>query len=64
MLLDYVGEDKFLKGVSVYLKNKLYGNGVTEDLWKGISSTTGKLDALPRKNEGLHYVSKASTSST
>ncbi|KIY68739.1 leucyl aminopeptidase [Cylindrobasidium torrendii FP15055 ss-10] len=42
MLSDYVGEDKFLKGVSVYLKNKLYGNGITEDLWQGISTTTGQ----------------------
>ncbi|KAF8921527.1 leucyl aminopeptidase [Mucidula mucida] len=42
MLSDYVGEDRFLKGVSIYLKSKLYGNGVTEDLWKGISAATGQ----------------------
>ncbi|KAK7463560.1 Aminopeptidase 2 mitochondrial [Stygiomarasmius scandens] len=41
MLLAYVGEDKFLKGVSLYLKNHMYGNSVTNDLWKGISEATG-----------------------
>lgn len=41
MLSFYVGEDKFLAGVSAYLKKKLYGNSVTRDLWNGISSTTG-----------------------
>ncbi|KAK7047331.1 Aminopeptidase 2 mitochondrial [Paramarasmius palmivorus] len=41
MLSDFVGEDQFLKGVSVYLKDHLYGNSVTKDLWKGISTATG-----------------------
>jgi len=41
MLLNFVGEDRFLKGVSIYLKNKLYGNSVTTDLWNGISKATG-----------------------
>ncbi|KAA1467278.1 leucyl aminopeptidase [Dentipellis sp. KUC8613] len=41
MLLKYVGEDKFLKGVSIYLKQHLYGNSVSKDLWEGISETTG-----------------------
>lgn len=41
MLLHYVGEDRFLKGVSLYLKNHLYGNSVTNDLWEGISQTAG-----------------------
>lgn len=41
MLSDYVGEDKFLKGVSLYLKEKLFANSVTHDLWKGISKSTG-----------------------
>ncbi|KAJ7276711.1 hypothetical protein C8J57DRAFT_1061552, partial [Mycena rebaudengoi] len=41
MLSDYVGEEKFLEGVSLYLKNKLYGNSVTNDLWDGISKATG-----------------------
>jgi aminopeptidase 2 len=41
MLSNYVGEDKFLKGVSLYLKEKLFANSVTHDLWKGISKSTG-----------------------
>lgn len=36
MLSDYVGEDKFLKGVSIYLKKRLFANSVTNDLWEGI----------------------------
>lgn len=40
MLSNYVGEDKFLKGVSLYLKKKLYANSVTSDLWDGISTAT------------------------
>jgi hypothetical protein len=46
MLANYVGEDKFLKGVSIYLKKKLYGNSVTKDLWQGISEATGRLGIL------------------
>lgn len=42
MLADYVGEDKFLKGVSIYLKKHLYGNTVTKDLWEGIGEATGE----------------------
>ncbi|KAJ7134962.1 leucyl aminopeptidase [Mycena crocata] len=41
MLCDYVGEEKFLKGVSLYLKANLYGNTVTNDLFQGISTATG-----------------------
>ncbi|KDR73433.1 hypothetical protein GALMADRAFT_72186 [Galerina marginata CBS 339.88] len=41
MLSFYVGEEKFLKGVSLYLKKKLYANGTTHDLWEGISMATG-----------------------
>ncbi|TFK42895.1 peptidase family M1-domain-containing protein [Crucibulum laeve] len=40
MLSNYVGEDLFLKGVSIYLKKKLYANSVTNDLWEGISEAT------------------------
>ncbi|KAJ7123779.1 leucyl aminopeptidase [Mycena crocata] len=42
MLSDYVGEERFLKGVSRYLKDHLYGNSVTRDLWDGISTATGQ----------------------
>lgn len=41
MLSYYVDEDAFLKGVSVYLKARLYGNSVTADLWNGIAEVTG-----------------------
>jgi aminopeptidase 2 len=41
MLSYYVGEDKFLSGVSIYLKKRLFGNSVTHDLWEGISASTG-----------------------
>ncbi|KAJ7046577.1 leucyl aminopeptidase [Mycena alexandri] len=41
MLCDYVGEEKFLKGVSLYLKKNLYKNTVTNDLFEGISAATG-----------------------
>ncbi|GBE82604.1 Aminopeptidase 1 [Sparassis crispa] len=42
MLSDYVGEERFLKGVSIYLKNHLYANSVTRDLWEGIQTATGR----------------------
>ncbi|KAG0705166.1 hypothetical protein DFH29DRAFT_907854 [Suillus ampliporus] len=41
MLSNYVGQERFLKGVSIYLKRHLYGNTVTKDLWQGISDSTG-----------------------
>jgi len=41
MLSNYVGEEKFLKGVSIYLKKRLFANSVTHDLWEGISAATG-----------------------
>ncbi|RPD63715.1 hypothetical protein L227DRAFT_496652 [Lentinus tigrinus ALCF2SS1-6] len=41
MLSSYVGEELFLKGVSLYLKKHLYKNTVTKDLWEGIQSATG-----------------------
>lgn len=41
MLSNYVGEELFLKGVSLYLKKKLYANSVTNDLWEGIRTATG-----------------------
>ncbi|KAH8102858.1 peptidase family M1-domain-containing protein [Cristinia sonorae] len=41
MLYQYAGDEKFMRGVSIYLKEHLFGNSVTEDLWKGIQSSTG-----------------------
>ncbi|KAF9054698.1 leucyl aminopeptidase [Panaeolus papilionaceus] len=42
MLANHVGEEKFLKGVSLYLKKHLFGNSVTHDLWEGISAATDR----------------------
>ncbi|KAH8983498.1 leucyl aminopeptidase [Lactarius akahatsu] len=41
MLSKYVGEEKFLKGVSLYLKKHLYSNTVSRNLWEGIGEATG-----------------------
>lgn len=41
MLSNYVGEETFLRGVSIYLSKHLYGNSVTKDLWKGIAEASG-----------------------
>ena len=41
MLAGIVGEEKFLKGVSIYLKKHVYGNAETKDLWAGISEASG-----------------------
>ena len=49
MLANYVGEDVFLKGVSIYLKKHLYGNSVTNDLWSGIAEASG-IDVLKVMN--------------
>jgi aminopeptidase 2 len=43
MLSKFVGEDKFLKGVSLYLKKHMYSNTVSRDLWEGIGEATGIL---------------------
>ena len=40
MLADFVGEDVFLKGVSIYLKKLLYKNSVTKDLWDGVTESS------------------------
>lgn len=59
MLSNYVGEDRFLKGVSLYLKEKLYANSVTKDLWGGIGKATGMYAFLSSLNDFLpsHKVS-------
>ncbi|TXT12780.1 hypothetical protein VHUM_01181 [Vanrija humicola] len=42
MLKGVVGDDKFFKGVSLYLKKHLYGNASTSDLWAGIAEAVGE----------------------
>ena len=46
MLSNFVGQDRFLKGVSIYLKKHLYANTTTKDLWMGISESTGRANRL------------------
>ncbi|KAF8448022.1 leucyl aminopeptidase [Boletus edulis BED1] len=46
MLCNFVGQDVFLKGVSIYLKDHLYGNTTTKDLWNGINKATQELDGV------------------
>ncbi len=41
MLAKYVGEQRFLEGVTLYLKKRLYGNSVSRDLWECVSEATG-----------------------
>ena len=46
MLCNFVGQDIFLKGVSIYLKDHLYGNTTTKDLWDGINKATHVSDGV------------------
>ncbi|KLO18576.1 hypothetical protein SCHPADRAFT_114733 [Schizopora paradoxa] len=41
MLLTYVGEEVFFRGVSAYLKKHLYANSVSRDLWDAIGEAAG-----------------------
>lgn len=42
MIESYVGEKKFQKGLSQYLKNHKYSNASTSDLWNALQKTSGK----------------------
>ncbi|KAI9716983.1 MAG: hypothetical protein M1828_007497 [Chrysothrix sp. TS-e1954] len=42
MLSAHVTQEKFLLGVSNYLKAHAYGNATTNDLWKALSEASGK----------------------
>ncbi|KAF9246581.1 hypothetical protein BU15DRAFT_39568 [Melanogaster broomeanus] len=46
MLCNFVGQERFLQGVSIYLKDHLYGNTVTKDLWDGISKASRVSDGV------------------
>ena len=41
MLASYVGQERFMEGVSIYLKKYAYSNTVTRDLWECIQQATG-----------------------
>lgn len=58
MLSNYVGEDRFRKGVSIYLKNKLYENSVKSDLWEGISQAAG-IDVSKVMDDWIKKVAKS-----
>jgi len=53
MLCNFVGQDIFLKGVSMYLKDHLYGNTTTKDLWDGINKATHALDGVALDIPGM-----------
>ncbi|TID29521.1 hypothetical protein CANINC_001916 [Pichia inconspicua] len=42
MLANWLGEDKFIEGVSHYVKKHAYGNAKTEALWDSLSIVSGK----------------------
>jgi aminopeptidase N len=41
MIADELGEEKFRKGLNIYLNRHKYSNAVTEDLWKGLEEGSG-----------------------
>ncbi|KAI9464657.1 leucyl aminopeptidase [Boletus coccyginus] len=53
MLCNFVGQDVFLRGVSMYLKDHLYGNTTTKDLWDGINKATQVLDGVAMDISGM-----------
>jgi aminopeptidase 2 len=42
MLVNYLGEDTFKKGIQEYLKLHKYGNASTADLWTSLADASGK----------------------
>ncbi|MBI2196944.1 M1 family metallopeptidase [Candidatus Daviesbacteria bacterium] len=42
MLMSYLGEKDFQKGLQFYLKKHAYGNAETQDLWKALEEVSGK----------------------
>ncbi len=42
MLMSYLGEKSFQKGLQQYLKKHAYGNAKTEDLWQALEKASGK----------------------
>jgi aminopeptidase 2 len=37
MMKDFLGQDKFMKGITYYLNKYKFGNAVTADLWNALS---------------------------
>lgn len=42
MLCNFLGEEVFFKGVSLYVKEHQFGNSIPVDLWDALSRTSGK----------------------
>lgn len=42
MTANWLGEETFIKGISLYLKRHKYGNTKTSDLWAALSEVSGK----------------------
>jgi aminopeptidase N len=42
MLMQYIGEDDFRKGLKAYFTKHAYGNTTGDDLWKALSAASGK----------------------
>lgn len=42
MISKYIGEDKFMEGIRIYLKRHAYGNTQTGDLWAALGEASGK----------------------
>lgn len=42
MVAEYLGEETFIKGISLYLKRHAYSNTQTIDLWKALTEVSGK----------------------
>lgn len=42
MLVDYIGDEKFRKGMYEYLKKFQYKNAATNDLWNALEEASGK----------------------
>ncbi len=42
MLMQYIGEDDFRRGLTAYFKKHAYGNTTGDDLWNAIGAASGK----------------------
>ena len=57
MMEDYVGKEKFRKGLHKYLKKHMYSNTVRDDLWDAIGSVAGS--GLQVKRVADAWITKA-----
>ena len=42
MIATYLGEEDFKRGLNIYLNAHLYANATTDDLWAGLTESSGK----------------------